>query len=119
MMSQPDYARDVEALLDVCTERGVAVQTIKSVARRRWKEQPERRFSWYEPLRDEAAVRAAVHYVLQRPGIFLNTSSDTRLLGITLDAAADAVEARSDRDMAALVAGREMESLFAPGQNAI
>ncbi|HVR30125.1 MAG TPA: aldo/keto reductase, partial [Thermoanaerobaculia bacterium] len=51
MMSQPEYARDVEALLELCEQRGVAVQTIKSVARRRWKEQPEKRFSWYEPLR--------------------------------------------------------------------
>jgi len=135
MMSQPEYARDVEALLELCSDRGVAVQTIKSVARRRWKEtgsfagdsgrggerssQPEKRFSWYEPLRDEGAIRAAVHYVLQRPGVFLNTSSDTTLLGITLEAAADAVETRSDIDMSAVVAGREMESLFAPGQNAI
>jgi aryl-alcohol dehydrogenase-like predicted oxidoreductase len=119
MMSQPAYARDVEELLAACAEREVAVQTIKSVARRRWKEKPEKRYSWYEPLRDEASVRAAVHYVLQRPGIFLNTSSDTTILSLTLQAAADAVETRSDRDMGALLAGRDMESLFAPGQNAI
>jgi aryl-alcohol dehydrogenase-like predicted oxidoreductase len=119
MMSQPDYARDVEALLEACAEREVAVQTIKSVARRRWRENPAKRFSWYEPLRDEASVRAAVHYVLQRPGIFLNTSSDTTLLPITLDAAADAVVPRSNRDMAAMTQGSGMESLFAPGQNAI
>jgi len=119
MMSQPGYARDVEALLERCAERGVAVQTIKSVARRRWQEQPERRFSWYEPLRDRASVRAAVHYVLQRPGVFLNTSSDTTILGATLEAAADAVAAPSDGDLRALVAGWQMEPLFAPGQNAI
>ena len=38
MMSHPEYARDFESLLEICAERGVAVQTIKSVARRRWKE---------------------------------------------------------------------------------
>jgi aryl-alcohol dehydrogenase-like predicted oxidoreductase len=119
MMSHADYGRDFEALLAICAERGVAVQTIKSVARRRWQQQPERRFSWYEPLRDESSVRAAVHYVLQRPGIFLNTSSDTTLLPVVLDAAADSVVPRSDADMTAMSRSWEMESLFAPGQNAI
>ena len=119
MMSHAEYARDFDALLELCGERGVAVQTIKSVARRRWQENPTRRFSWYEPLRDEASVRAAVHYVLQRPGIFLNTSSDTTLLPIVLDAAGDSVVRRSDADMAAITKTWEMESLFAPGQNAI
>jgi aryl-alcohol dehydrogenase-like predicted oxidoreductase len=119
MMSQPGYARDVEALLEACVERGVAVQTIKSVARRRWKEKPERRFSWYEPLRDQAAVRAAVHYVLQRPEIFLNTSSDTTLLPLVLEAAGDAVVPRTDAEMVAIARTGAMEALFAPGQNAI
>jgi aryl-alcohol dehydrogenase-like predicted oxidoreductase len=119
MMSHPEYARDFESLLEICAERGVAVQTIKSVARRRWKERPEKRFSWYEPLRDEASVRAAVHYVLQRPGIFLNTSSDTTLLAVVLDAAGDTVVPRSSADMTALASVSAMEALFAPGQNAI
>jgi aryl-alcohol dehydrogenase-like predicted oxidoreductase len=119
MMSHREYARDFEALLELCVDRGVAVQTIKSVARRRWKERPEKRFSWYEPLRDEAAIRAAVHYVLQRPGIFLNTSSDTTLLPIVLEAAGETVVPRSSADMAALVSVSAMEPLFAPGQNAI
>src|SRR5215470_11163300 len=52
MMSVDRYRADAEALLAVCEERGVAVQTIKSVARRRWPEEPEHRFSWYEPLAD-------------------------------------------------------------------
>ncbi|MEW6272961.1 MAG: aldo/keto reductase [Thermodesulfobacteriota bacterium] len=35
MMAQPEYARDFEELYRVCRERGVALQTIKSIARRR------------------------------------------------------------------------------------
>ncbi|MEX1103077.1 MAG: aldo/keto reductase, partial [Dehalococcoidia bacterium] len=38
MSRQPDYAADFDALIRVCRERGVAIQTIKSVARRRWQE---------------------------------------------------------------------------------
>lgn len=119
MMSQPDYAADFAELLSLCEARGVAVQTIKSVARRRWQSAPERRYSWYEPLTDPSAVRSAVHWVLQRPGIFLNTSSDSRLLRLTLEAAGESIEEQSSPTMAALVGGFDMEALFEPGVDAI
>src|ERR1700685_1627044 len=38
LVSDDRYRADVDALLEVCQQRGVAVQTIKSVARRRWPE---------------------------------------------------------------------------------
>jgi predicted aldo/keto reductase-like oxidoreductase len=76
MLGIPQYSADVEALLKLCNERGVATQTIKSVARRRWQNDNERKFSWYEPLRDRDAIRRAVHFVLSRPGLFLNSSND-------------------------------------------
>src|SRR6266851_4971443 len=46
MMGIPQYAADVEALLKLCRERGVATQTIKSAARRRWQNGDERKASW-------------------------------------------------------------------------
>src|SRR5690242_474283 len=36
MMNIPQYAAEAEALIKMCVERGVATQTIKSAARRRW-----------------------------------------------------------------------------------
>ena len=88
LMQNEGYRADVERLFAVCDERGVAVQTIKSLARRRWPSDYEGpRFSWYEPLSDPEAVARAVRFVLARPGIFLNSSSDARLLVPTLDAA--------------------------------
>lgn len=36
MMSNSNYAADFEALLAICAEERVAVQAIKSIARRRW-----------------------------------------------------------------------------------
>ncbi|MEX0783078.1 MAG: aldo/keto reductase [Dehalococcoidia bacterium] len=88
MMSQPDYAADFDALIRVCRDRGVAIQTIKSVARRRWQEGDGPRYSWYEPLRDPDAIRRAVEYVFAQSDFFLNTSSDATLLTLTLEAAA-------------------------------
>jgi aryl-alcohol dehydrogenase-like predicted oxidoreductase len=115
MLSQPEYRADFDALLALCAERGVAVQTIKSVARRRWRDDAGPRFSWYEPLRDPEAIRRAVHFVLARPGLFLNTSSDARLLRAILDAAEEAGETPSDAAMAADVARHAVEPLFVRG----
>lgn len=124
MMAQPEYAGDFEKLVSVCRERGIAVQTIKSVARRRWQEEPAQRFSWYEPLRDPDAIRDAVHWVLRRDGFFLNTSSDLTLLEQTLDAAeslgsaseADRqLEHELDEAMAAHGVALRVEPLFIRG----
>src|SRR5947208_13908655 len=52
LLQHEDYRRDVDALLDVCSDRSVAVQTIKSIARRRWEDGDGPRYSWYEPIRD-------------------------------------------------------------------
>jgi aryl-alcohol dehydrogenase-like predicted oxidoreductase len=75
-----DYRRDLDRVQELCAEREVAVQTIKAIARRRWQEESEQRFSWYEPLTDPDAIGRAVRYVLADQQVFLVTSSDTRLM---------------------------------------
>lgn len=119
MMSQPGYAADFDALFAVCREKGVAVQTIKSVARRRWPEAPERAFSWYEPLTEPEAVRRAVHWTLGHEGLFLNTSSDARLLETILVAAAEAAARPSDDEMRAEIQTHGIEPLFVPGHDGL
>jgi aryl-alcohol dehydrogenase-like predicted oxidoreductase len=83
-----EYARDFERLLATCAERGVAVQTIKSIARRRWPDgaQPTHT-TWYEPLTDPGEIERAVHWALARPDVFVNTASDLGLLGPMIRAA--------------------------------
>jgi hypothetical protein len=116
MMASPDYAAEFESLVALCAERRVAVQTIKAIARRRWTEgDPQKRFSWYEPIREEAALRRAVRWVLQRPGFFLNSSSDATLLPAVLAAAAEAGPAPSDAEMRADTAELGIEPLFVRG----
>jgi aryl-alcohol dehydrogenase-like predicted oxidoreductase len=108
------YRADVEALLALCAEKGVATQTIKSVARRRWADNTERHFSWYEPLSDEGAIDRAVRFVLARPGLFLNTSSDARLLSALIAAAASplATVPPDVTDLQADVAAQGISPLF-------
>lgn len=116
MLSQPEYARDFEALVATCAERGVAVQTIKAIARRRWPDPPPaRRFSWYEPLREPQAIRRAVAFVLRRPGLFLNTSSDATLLPEILAAARELQDLPSPAEMDADAARYAIEPLFVAG----
>jgi aryl-alcohol dehydrogenase-like predicted oxidoreductase len=113
LLANPAYRADVEALLDLCAERDVAVQTIKSVARRRWTDESGGHQSWYEPLRNPTAIEHAVAWVLGRPQLFLNSSSDSSVLRTILDAAlVESPVSPSEADMAADVAGEGIEPLF-------
>lgn len=116
MMQQSEYAADVEALFEVCQSRDVAVQTIKSVARRRWADDDdEKRFSWYMPLRAPDSIRRAVHFVLARPGLFLNTSSDATILPLILEAASRPAESPDPESLLSDVDSLGMEPLFVRG----
>ena len=92
LLQQPGYRRDVDALLGLCAERDVGVQTIKSIARRRWGEGDGPRYSWYEPIRDAPALDRAVRFVLANDQLFLNSSSDATLLRPILEAASNATD---------------------------
>ncbi len=115
MLSQADYAADFNALYDLCQERGVAMQTIKGIARRRWQEGDGPRYSWYEPLRDPEALSRAVNFVLGRPGLFLNTSSDATLLRQALEAASNEIAAPAEPALTGMVQEQAIESLFVRG----
>ncbi len=116
MLGIPQYRADVEALLKLCDERGVATQTIKSAARRRWQNGDGPKFSWYEPLREREALRRAVHFTLSRPGLFLEQLErcDAAALDPRSGERARAC-AGARAEMEADVARYAMEPLFIPG----
>src|SRR3954451_10728590 len=86
-MQDPAYAADFEALARLCAERSVALQTIKAIALAPWAGREQTAGTWYEPLREQADIDRAVHWVLGNPQVFLNTVGDTTLLPKVLDAA--------------------------------
>ncbi len=88
VMQEEKYAGDFEVLMALCKERDVAVQTIKSIASRPWGDGPHTHATWYAPLERQEDIDWAVHWVLRRPGVFLNTAGDITLLPKVLDAAA-------------------------------
>jgi aryl-alcohol dehydrogenase-like predicted oxidoreductase len=113
MMQNPQYAADFERLAQVCAERGVAMQTIKSITLGPWAEGREHtHMTWYEPLSEQRDIDLAVSYVLGRAGVFLNTAADMTLLPHVLDAAERASAPPSDADMRALMERRAMAPLF-------
>jgi aryl-alcohol dehydrogenase-like predicted oxidoreductase len=93
------YRADVDALRELCNERQVAMQTIKSIARGRWSDHDGVHYSWYEPLTDPAAIARAVRYVLGNDDLFLNTTSDARLVPLVVDAANGALDLPADHEM--------------------
>lgn len=112
MMQNPTYAAEFEALMATCESRGVAVQTIKAVTRRPWGPRPQDRATWYQPLDDPDAIRLSVHWVLGRPGVFLNTVGDVNVLPRVLEEASTYGERPSDAEMERLVEEKQMEPLF-------
>lgn len=118
MMQEDRYREEFDRLYDYCSEQGVAMQTIKAIAKRRWRDDdPAPRFSWYEPYRDEGAIERAVHFVLARDGLFLNTTSDATLLP-RIFAAVESFNAGVSADLVDLVAADnadEGEPLFVRG----
>ena len=111
-MQDARYADTFEALAAVCAERNVALQTIKSLARRRWDGRTATAATWYEPLRERADIDLAVHWVLGRADAFLLTTGDVGILPWLLDAAERFERRPSDDDMATLAARSESEPLF-------
>ncbi len=111
-MQLPYYAENFEALTKTCTERNVAVQTIKSIAAKPWLGREHTRTTWYEPLADQADIDLAVWWVLGRPGVFLNTAGDIDLLPRVLDAAERFENRPTDKEMTALLERTQTEPIF-------
>lgn len=112
LMQNPQYAADFEALAKLCRERQVAVQAIKSLARRPWGDRPHTHSTWYEPLDDQTAIDRHVHWVLSRPDVFLNTAGDIHVLPKILDAASRFQAAPSEEEMRETVEQQEMVPLW-------
>jgi aryl-alcohol dehydrogenase-like predicted oxidoreductase len=106
------YASDFEALSAVCAERGVAMQTIKAITLAPWDGREQTTATWYEPLQEQDDIDLAVHWVLGRPGVFLNTVGDVALLPKVLDAASRYALRPSDETMDELAARRNLVPLF-------
>ena len=103
-MQNSRYATDFCELIEMCRKRNVAVQTIKSVARRPWKDRPKTYNTYfYEPLDSQDAIKKSVHWALGLPESFVITAGDMQLLPKMLEAAHLYEKRPSDVEMEAIM----------------
>jgi len=112
MEQNETYKSNFWNLVQVCRERNVAVQTIKSLVHTPWGDKPQTRSTWYRPLEEQSAIDLAVHWVLGQDGLFLNSTGDTHLLPKVLDAADRFTERPAEELMLEKMKELGMESLF-------
>ncbi len=106
------YRREFGELLATCRDRGVAVQTIKSLTKGPWGGKQHTAVTWYEPFEDQADINRAVSWILGQGAIFLNTSGDVRLLPKILEAASQNLPKPSDDEMEEMAQRTHMSRLF-------
>jgi aryl-alcohol dehydrogenase-like predicted oxidoreductase len=112
MMQDPNYAANFERVAQVCTNRNVAMLTIKSIARSPWWGRDRTHSTWYEPFEEQSDIDAAIHWVLARPGIFLATVGDIHLLPKVLDAAERFVAKPDERILSEQRGRLQMRPIF-------
>jgi aryl-alcohol dehydrogenase-like predicted oxidoreductase len=111
-MQLPYYAENFSALERTCAERGVALQTIKSIAVAPWRGREHTHTTWYEPLEAQDDIDLAVWWTLGNPNVFLNTVGDVNLLPKVLDAAGRFEARPDDERMRDLMRRSAQEPLF-------
>lgn len=112
MMQNPQYAADVNDLLQSCQASNTAAQAIKSITRRGWGDRPQTRSTWYEPLEHQGDIDLAVHWALGEAQVFLNSVGDRHVLPKVLDAARRFQVKPTEAEMQVLLTRLRMEPLF-------
>jgi diketogulonate reductase-like aldo/keto reductase len=113
LMQNPRYAADFNELIGLCRKRNVAVQTIKSIARRPWENRRKTYNTYfYEPLETQDAIDKSVHWSLGFPDSFLITAGDMQLLPKMLDAANRFEKRPSDIEMSAIADEFDIQPIF-------
>lgn len=109
----PTYADDFARVRALARERGVAVQTIKALARGPWAAGAARdRTTWYQPLEHREDVRPAIAWVLAEEDLFLASTGDLGILPLVLEAAEARPPRPDDAVMARLAERTGLTSIF-------
>lgn len=112
-MQNRQYAADFNTLLNLCRQRKVAFQTIKSIACYGVRNRSSKYNTFfYEPLVSTPAIEKAVHWSLGLQESFMISVGDIQLLPGVLRAADCFTQPPSDEEMRVLVDAFEMKPVF-------
>ena len=99
-------------MIELCSNRSVAVQTIKSIVRRPWGIRHKTHNTYfYEPLVSQEAIDKSVHWSLGLQDNFLVTAGDMQILPQMLDAANRFEKCPSDTEMSNLIDEFDMQAI--------
>ena len=116
LLAQDDeYRFGFAALWEECAQRGIALQTIKSLARRPWPGEREAG-TWYQPLTEPDRIDLAIRWILSHPGLFVNSVGDIDVLPRALEAAsrhaAGPPQRPSEAEMTDLAEETDMQLIY-------
>ena len=112
-MQNPKYEPFFNQLYQLCKEKNVAFQTIKSVAARPWEGQPKNYNTYfYEPLVDQSAIDLAIHWSYALENNFLITAGDMKILPKILDAAQRFEKKPTEEEMDLFVEKYDVKKIF-------
>ena len=84
----PQYRADADALIGLCLERDVGIQTIKMIARGGWGDGNGKDLNtWYDPHRQQAEIDRSLWWVLSQPMHTAPSCGEISLLPKVIDAA--------------------------------
>jgi aryl-alcohol dehydrogenase-like predicted oxidoreductase len=114
LYANAEYRISVEKLLQICQDRNVGVQAIKSVANGPWGDQKRRYNTWYEPFDRQEKIQQGVNFTLSQPGVTgIPTAGDTTILPMVIKAVEN-FQPMSQSEQEALIAqSQELEPIFA------
>jgi len=99
LSTDPAYADDFAALVEAITASDAALMTIKTIARRNWRDTESHPYStWYAPFDEQRYITAAVTWLLRNnPAVTgIATAGETRLLRQMITAEAASIQMDPD-----------------------
>ena len=112
-MQIASFAADFDKLIELCRERNVAVQTMKSIAWRPIGDRPAKhRTYFYQPLESEEAIDKSLHWAMGLQGSFVVTAGDMQVVPRMLQSAERFERRPSDAEMQLLVNEHGIQQVF-------
>ncbi|MHA2358298.1 MAG: aldo/keto reductase [Candidatus Heimdallarchaeaceae archaeon] len=113
LMKDKKYSTTFNELVEICQERNVAIQTIKSVAARNWEGQvKDYNTYFYEPIVNQEAIDKAVHWAMGFENSFVISAGDMQILPKMLEAANRYKKTPTDEIMNELVEEHNIKKIF-------
>jgi len=113
LMQNPQYKKKFMELYELCQQKNIAFQCIKTNCRGPWGDQVKTRATWYQPFEEPEDIQTAIQWTMMLDNAFINSSGDISLVPYIIDAAEQFDPVKNyDSDMKELAEKKNMKPLF-------